>query len=124
MMKTKTGRLNRMIAILLMLIMVCSLLPTTVFADNTSQNVPDIGSDFYSDTVTTRLDDTVAVTADTYYQNAISPTIQTPSLPTIVKQSQSTTTLYDFAAGLPLSTIFIDETKIGEFLGTFHLGNL
>lgn len=104
-----------------MLIMVCGLQPISVFADNTAQNVPDIGSDFYSDTVTTRLDDTVAVTADTYYQNAISPTIQTPSLPTIVKQSQSTTTLYDFAAGLPLSTIFIDETKIGPFLGTFAL---
>lgn len=112
-----------MIAILLMLIMVCSLLPTTVFADNTSQNVPDIGSDFYSDTVTTRLDDTVAVTADTYYQNAISTEVANPTLPTIVKQSQSTTTLYDFAAGLPLSTIFIDETKFGEFLGTFHLEN-
>ena len=110
-----------MIAILLMLIMVCSLLPTTVFADNTSQNVPDIGSDFYSDTVTTRLDDTVAVTADTYYQNAISTEVANPTLPTIVKQSQSTTTLYDFAAGLPLSTIFIDETKLGKKLGTFAL---
>lgn len=119
--KTKTGRLNRMIAMLLMLIMVCSLLPTTVFADNTSQNVPDIGSDFYSDTVTTRLDDTVAVTADTYYQNAISTEVANPTLPTIVKQSQSTTTLYDFAAGLPLSTIFIDETKLGKKLGTFAL---
>lgn len=120
-MKTKTCRLNRIIAILLMLIMVCSLLPTTVFADNTSQNVPDIGSDFYSDTVTTRLDDTVAVTADTYYQNAISTEVANPTLPTIVKQSQSTTTLYDFAAGLPLSAIFIDETKLGKKLGTFAL---
>lgn len=119
--KTKNGRFNRMIAILLMLIMVCSLLPTTVFADNTSQNVPDIGSDFYSDTVTTRLDDTVAVTADTYYQNAISTEVANPTLPTIVKQSQSTTTLYDFAAGLPLSAIFIDETKLGKKLGTFAL---
>ena len=115
--KTKNGRFNRMIAILLMLIMVCSLLPTTVFADNTSQNVPDIGSDFYSDTVTTRLDDTVAVTADTYYQNAISTEVANPTLPTIVKQSQSTTTLLSecHLDGSRKSHVAHDRKAIAEY---------
>ena len=91
----------------------------TVTDDNTTQNVPS--DNFYSDTVTTRLDNTVSVTADTYYQNASSTEVANPTLPTIVRQSQSANTIYDFAAGLPLSAIFIDETKLGKKLGTFAL---
>ena len=77
----------------------------------------------YSGTIKTCLDDTVAVDADTYYQNAIDPNVANPTMPTIVKQSQSTDTIYDFAAGLPLSTIFIDETKLGQNIGTYKLEN-
>ena len=86
----------------------------TVTDDNTTQNVPYLEDGFYADALSTYLDGTVSVTEDTYYQ-----THKTPA-PSIVKQPKSTTTtLYDFAAGLPLSTIYIDETKFGDLLGTF-----
>lgn len=101
--KTKTGRFSRLIAILLMLIMVCGMLPTTVFADNTTQNIPS--DSFYTDTVTTPLDDNVSMTGYSYYVNA--------DKPTNIRQSTSTTSATDFAAGLSLSTIFIDSSKIG-----------
>ncbi|MBR7082340.1 MAG: hypothetical protein IKI49_06545, partial [Oscillospiraceae bacterium] len=99
--------------------------------DNTSQNVPvpdpnDPTQPFYSGTVSTRLDGAVAVTKDKYYYgdpNADPPVPPTAGKPTIVKQSQSTDTIYDFAAGLPLSTIFIDETKLGSDKGTFEVAS-
>ena len=101
--KTRIGRLGRLIAMLLTLIMVCSLPPITVFADNTTQNIPS--DSFYTDTVTTPLDDNVSMTDYSYYVNA--------DKPTNIRQSTSTTSATDFAAGLSLSTIFIDSSKIG-----------
>ncbi len=69
----------------------------------------------YSGQIKTKMDESIAVTADDYY------TIANP--PTIVKQSQSTDSIYDFAAGLPLSTIYIDESKFGELKGIYKLEN-
>ena len=69
--------------------------------DNTTNTVPAS----YTGTVATNIDDTNAVTGDSYYLNA--------DKPDNVRQSQSTTSCTDFSAGLALSTIFIDSSKIG-----------
>ena len=70
--------------------------------DNIYQNVPSS----YSGNISTNNDDNVAITGDTYFLDAPKPDY--------VMQSQSTTSATDFAAGLPLSTIFIDVSKIGH----------
>ena len=70
--------------------------------DNTEHNVPGP----YSRNISTNNDDNFAITGDNYFLNA--------SKPNNVLQSQSTTSATDFAAGLPLSTIFIDVDKIGN----------
>ena len=79
--------------------------------DNTTQNVPD-GIE-YSNEIKTNLDDTPAVLNDEY----VNAMWAKNGKPTNVMQSNSTTSATDFAAGLPLSTIFIDESMIG---GTGH----
>lgn len=78
--------------------------------DNTTQNVPP---DQYDSTgISTNLDGTLSMGVgadgkrDEYIHNATTPDY--------VKQSKSTTSATDFAAGLPLSTIFIDVGKIGH----------
>lgn len=79
--------------------------------DNTTQNVPP---EQYDNTggISTNLDGTPTMgvgevgNRDEYIHNATTPDY--------VKQSQSTTSATDFAAGLPLSTIFIDVDKIGH----------
>ena len=95
-----------------------------VVTDDDTQNTVPAG---YSGTISTRLDDEVAVTADAYYQDAIENYNEgagkSPTMPSIVRQSQSTDSIYDFAAGLPLSTIFIDETMLGGDKGTYSLEN-
>lgn len=70
--------------------------------DNIYQTVPAS----YSGNISTNNDDNVAITGDTYFLDAPKPDY--------VMQSQSTTSARDFAAGLPLSTIFIDVDKIGN----------
>ena len=73
--------------------------------DNIYQTVPSS----YTGNISTNNDDNLAITGDTYFLDAPKPDY--------VMQSQSTTSARDFAAGLPLSTIFIDVDKIG------HIGN-
>lgn len=78
--------------------------------DDTSNTVP--GGIGYKNTISTLLNGQVAVTADEYVTGSTSPSI--------VKQpADDTTTVYDFAAGLPLSTIYIDEGELGRHKGTF-----
>jgi len=69
--------------------------------DDTSNTVPSN----YTSTVSTYLHGTGAITNDSYYNNA--------EKPANVRQSLSDTSCTDFAAGLPLSTIFIDSSKVG-----------
>lgn len=78
--------------------------------DNTTQNVPP--DQYDSNGISTFLDGTPSMgegaegNRDEYIHNATTPDY--------VKQSRSTTSATDFAAGLPLSTIFIDVAKIGH----------
>ncbi|MBQ9301423.1 MAG: Cna B-type domain-containing protein [Clostridia bacterium] len=82
----------------------------TVTDDNTTQNVPDDIK--YSNVIKTKNDENNAVTGDTYVNGRAKPEN--------VMQSNSTTTVTDFAAGLPLSTIYIDQSQIGTDKGIFH----
>ena len=85
----------------------------TVTDDNTTQNVPD--GEYTGTGVETRLKGTPAVDDDTYVNNA--------DKPANVKQSTSATSATTFAAGLPLSTIYIDQTMIGTKLGKYNAIN-
>ena len=76
--------------------------------DDLTNTVPASG--FYSSTISTRLDGSPQVTNDSFVTGSQSPTN--------VRQSQSTTNATDFASGLPLSTIYIDQSKIKDQTGT------
>lgn len=78
--------------------------------DDTHNTVPSGYVDAYNtyrSFVNTVWDTYGAVTNDPSYNST------SVSKPAIVKQSKSTTSATDFAAGLPLATIFIDQSKIG-----------
>ena len=85
--------------------------------DNTSQNVPvpdpnNPNQPFYSGTVETYWDNTASMNNDPISNPNSTSNSLVKATDNLVKQSQSTTSCTDFAAGLPLSTIFIETAKV------------
>ena len=93
---------------------VIALSGLSVFADNTA-DINNGGTvpvdENYTSNFTTHMDGGTTITNDSYVN----------SLPKAsnIQQSQSPGSVTTFAAGLPLSTIFIDTSQVGPDKGTF-----
>ena len=110
--------------------MILGNIPQIAFADDLVNTVPDSetsggASDFYTDTINTGLGTNGPSSSGvTYYgygpgygtYNSV-----TTSTGKSVYQSQSTASPTSFAAGLPLGTIFIDQSMIPEGGGTTEI---
>ena len=119
-----------LLVVLLSFIMILGNIPQIAFADDLVNTVPDSetsggASDFYTDTINTGLGTNGPSSSGvTYYgygpgygtYNSV-----TTSTGKSVYQSQSTASPTSFAAGLPLGTIFIDQSMIPEGGGTTEI---